>query len=74
MRQLADVGSGDEGFVARPGQNHSADCGVLARVLEGLSQVLPRPLTQGVEHLRSIDGHIANGILLLVQKGFESCR
>ena len=41
MRELADVGAGDEGFVAGSGQDDAAHRGVVPRILEGRAQVLP---------------------------------
>ena len=47
MRELADVGAGDERLVARAGQDDAAHVGVVARILEGRSQVLPGLLYSG---------------------------
>ena len=67
MRELADVGAGDERLVAGAGQDDAAHRSVVPRVLEGRSQILPGRRIQGVEHLGPIDGHIGDGALLLVQ-------
>ena len=47
VRELADVGAGDERFVAGAGQDHAAHCGVVSRVLEGGPQILPGRLDSG---------------------------
>ena len=44
LGEFADVGAGDERLVACSGQDHAAHVGVIPRVLEGRSQVLPRCL------------------------------
>ena len=41
MRELADVGAGDERLVAGAGENDAAHRRVVARILEGRAQVLP---------------------------------
>ncbi len=69
--ELADVGSGDERLVASSGQDDAADLRVFPRVLERCSQVLPRPLTQGIQHLGSVDGDIGDGALLFVRHVLE---
>ena len=67
MRELADVGAGDERLVAGAGQDDAAHCGVVPRILEGGPQILPGRRIQGVEHLGPIDRHIGDRALLLVQ-------
>ena len=67
MRELADVGAGDERLVAGARQDDAAYRGVVPRILEGRSQILPGRRIQRVEHLGAIDGHIGDGALLLVQ-------
>ena len=67
MRELADVGAGDERLVAGAGQDDAAHRSVVPRVLERRPQILPRRRIQGVEHLGPIDRHIGDGALLLVQ-------
>ena len=67
LRELADVGAGDEGLVARSGQDDAAHRGVVPRILEGGPQVLPGRRIQGVEHLGPIDRHIGDRVLFLVQ-------
>ena len=53
MRELADVGAGDERLVAGAGQDDAEHCGVVSRVLEGGPQILPGRRIQGVEDLRA---------------------
>ena len=53
MSEFADVRAGDERFVAGSGQDDAAHCGVIPRVLEGGSQILPCRRIQSVEHLRA---------------------
>ena len=67
MRELADVGARDECFVAGARQDDAAHCRVISRVLECGPQICPSRRVQGVEHLGPIDGHIGDGVLLLVQ-------
>ena len=67
MRELADVGAGNERLVAGARQDDAAYCSVVSRILEGRSQILPGWRIQRVEHLGPIDGHIGDGALLLVQ-------
>ena len=67
MRELADVGAGDERLVAGAGQDDAAHCSVVSRVLECGSQIRPGRRIQGVEHLGPIDRHIGDRTLLLVQ-------
>src|SRR6266403_1762005 len=65
--QLVDVGSGDERLVAGPCEDDAAHGGVIPRVLERRSEVLPGPPVQGVEHLRTIQRDVGDGALLLVE-------
>ena len=67
MRELADVGAGDERLVAGAGQDDAAHRGVVPRILEGGPQILPGRRIQGVEHLGPIDGHIGDRALFLVE-------
>ena len=60
MRELADVGAGDERLVAGSGQDDAAHRGVIPRILEGGSQILPGRRVQRVEHLGPIDRHIGD--------------
>ena len=53
--ELADVGAGDEGLVARSCQDDTAHVGVVPRILKGGSQVFPRRRIQCIEHLGPID-------------------
>src|SRR5437870_2946547 len=69
--QLVDVGSGDERLVAGPCKDDAAHGGVIPRVLEGRSEVLPGPPVQGVEHLRAIQRDVGDGALLLVEDVLE---
>ena len=67
LRELADVGAGDESLVAGARQDDAAHRGIVARVLEGLSQVRPGRRVQGIEDLRAIDGDVGDAALLLVE-------
>ena len=71
VRELADVGAGDKGLVACPGQDHAADFGVVARVLEYRAQLLPSLPIEGVEHPGAVQRHIGNGALFVVQQVFQ---
>src|ERR1700674_2723 len=65
--KLADVGARYECFAARARQDDAMHCRIISRVLEGRSNVRPRRRVQGVEHLGPIDGHVGDGVLLLVE-------
>ena len=67
VRELADVGAGDERLVAGAGQDDAAHRGVVPRILEGGPQFRPCRRVEGVEHLRPIDRHVGDRALLLVQ-------
>ena len=67
MRELADVGAGDERLVAGAGQDDAAHRSIVSRILEGGPQILPGRRIQGVEHLGPIDRHIGDRALFLVQ-------
>src|SRR5262249_17019073 len=67
MRELADIRAGNEGFAAGTCENGAADRRVVARILERRSQILRRRRVQGVEHLWTIDRHVGDVALLLVQ-------
>src|SRR6266850_1553314 len=69
--QLVDVGSGDERLVAGPCKDDAAHGGVIPRVLERRSEVLPGPPVQGVEHLRAIQRDVGDGALPLVEDVLE---
>src|SRR5580704_6742718 len=58
MRELANVGTGDEGFVAGSSQDDATHGRVVACVLESGPQVLPRRCIQSVEQLRPVDRHV----------------
>src|SRR5215469_254187 len=66
MRELADVGAGNECLVARAGENDAAHGSVIPCILERSSQILPRRRVQGVEHLGPVNGHIGDRVALLV--------
>ena len=67
MRELADVGAGDESLVAGACQDDAAYRGVVARILEGRPQILPGRRIQRVEHLGPIDRHIGDCAFFLVE-------
>jgi hypothetical protein len=67
VRELADVGAGDERLVAGARQDDAAHGNVVARRLEGCPQILPRRRVQRVEHLGPIDGHIRDVAFFLVE-------
>ena len=67
MRELADVGAGDEGFVAGPRQDDATHGRIVLRMLEGGPQILPCRRVQGVEHLGPGDRHIGDRAPLLVE-------
>src|SRR5580692_3134692 len=67
MRKLADIGARDKCFVAGACQDDAVYCRVISRALECRSNVCPGRRVQGVEHLGPIDGHVGDGVLLLVE-------
>ena len=67
LREVADVGAGDEGLVARSRQDDAAHGRIILRILEGGPQVLPCRRIQGVEHLGPVDRHIGDRTPLLVE-------
>src|SRR5262249_25087351 len=58
MRELADIGAGDERLVPRSGENDAAHRGVIPRILEGRAQILPGGRVERVEHLRTVERHV----------------
>src|SRR6266567_7825689 len=66
MGELADVGAGDERLVAGSRQNGAAYRSVVARILEGRSQILPGRRIQRVKYVGPIDGDVSNAAFLLV--------
>src|SRR5207249_1592529 len=68
MRELADVGSRDERFIPSSRQDDAAHLRIIPCVLKGCSKVFPGSLIESVEHLRTIQRHVGNGALFLVQK------
>ena len=67
LRQVADIGAGDEGFIARARQDDAAHGRIILRILEGAPQVLPGRRIQGVQHLGPVDRHIGKGAPLLIE-------
>src|SRR5262249_57995179 len=67
LSQLADVGTGDECFVARSRQDDAAHGGVILCILESGPQIFPRLFIQSVEDLGPIKRHIGDRPVLLVQ-------
>src|SRR5262249_32366074 len=55
MREFVDISSGDEGFVARSGENNAPHCSIVFCVLECGSEVIPGWRIQGVEDLGTIE-------------------
>ena len=74
LREVADVSAGDEGFVARTGQDDAAHGRVVLSILEGGPQLLPCRPVQGVQHLGPVDGHISDRATLLVENVREPQR
>ena len=74
MREFADVGAGDEGLVACAGEDDAAHCGVVSRIFEGGAKVRPCWRIERVEHLWTVERHIGNTALLVVQHVLESKR
>ena len=60
LRQLADVGAGDESLLARSGEDDHAHLGVVFGGGEGLAQLVHGGHAQGVEHLGPVDGDIGD--------------
>ena len=67
VRQLTNVGAGNERFVAGSRQDDATHRRVVLRVLESGSHVLPCRRIQGVEHLGPIDRYVGDRTLFLVQ-------
>lgn len=67
LRQVTDIGAGDEGFIARARQDDAAHGRIILRILEGGPQVLPGRRIQGVQHLGPVDRHIGDHAPLLVE-------
>src|SRR5712671_312178 len=67
VSEFADVCSRYECLVASPRQNNAAHFAIIARFLEGSSQVFPRFPVQRVEDFGTIERHVCIGALFLVQ-------
>ena len=61
LREVADIGAGDEGLVARSRQDDAAHGRIILRILEGGPQVLPCRRIEGVQHFGPVDRHIGEG-------------
>src|SRR5258706_4665520 len=66
MREFTDVGAGDEGLVARAGEDHAVHRRVGLCILEGGPQIGPGRRIERVEHLGAIDRHVGDRTLFLV--------
>ena len=63
LRQLADVGAGDEGLLARAGEDDDANVGIVLGRGEGLLDLLHGGHVQRVEHLGPVDGDVGDVVL-----------
>ena len=66
MREFTDVGAGDEGLVARAGEDHAVHGRVGLCILECSLQIGPGRRVERVEHLGPIDRHVGDRTLFLV--------
>src|SRR5262249_50074326 len=64
--ELADVCTGDECFISRTCQDDAAYRFVIACIFKRDLQVVPGSVVQSVQHLRTIQRHISDVVLLLV--------
>jgi hypothetical protein len=60
MRKFADVGAGDEGLVARAGEDHTVHGRVGLCILEIGLQIGPGRRVERVEHLGPIDRQVGD--------------
>jgi hypothetical protein len=72
--ELADVRAGRKGLVAGAGEDDAAYRGIVARILKGGAQVGQSQPVERVEHRRTIEGHISDPLVLLVQHVLERGR
>ena len=66
MCEFTDVSAGDEGLVARAGEDHAVHRRVGLCILEGSPQIGPGRRIERVEHLGPIDRHVGDRTLFLV--------
>src|SRR6185369_3969578 len=66
MRELANIGTGDECLVSSSREDDAAHHRVVARVLEGRPEIGPGWGVKGVEDLRAIDGDVGNAAFLFI--------
>src|SRR5439155_26530655 len=67
VTEFADVRSRAERLVASPAQNNAAHLIIIASCFDRCSQVFPRSPMQRVENPGTIERHVGNGALFLVQ-------
>ena len=60
MRELADVGAGNEGLVAGAGEDDAKHRRIGLGIFERRLQIRPGRRIERVEHLWSIDGHVGD--------------
>jgi hypothetical protein len=71
LRQFADVGPGDEGFLPSPREDHDADGFVVFDVVKRRPQLFHRGHVERIEHLRPVHGDISDGVFLFENDVFE---
>ena len=71
LSELADVGAGDECFIAGSSQDDAAHGGVIPCILKSGLEILPRSLVQSVEDFRAIESDIGDRAFLGVQDVFK---
>src|ERR1051326_2842951 len=64
LRELVDVGAGDERLLARTGENDDTNLLILFQFAKHLPQLLHGGHVEGVQHLGPVNSNVGDGVLL----------